>query len=62
MPVSEVENTTPEPVSMDGIHIMANGDVMAGDGTVLPGASIRADGMIVLSSGQVIEPAMDLRK
>ena len=46
---------------LEGIHIMGNGDVMLGDGTVLPDASIMDDGMIQLSDGTIVTPKFDLR-
>lgn len=43
------------------IHIMADGTLMAGDGTILKGARILSDGKIELASGIVVSPAFDLR-
>ncbi len=47
--------------SMDEIHIMANGDVMLGNGEVVTDANITSDGKIVLSNGEVVAPVMDMR-
>lgn len=47
--------------NVDGIHIMPDGAVMDGEGEVIPGASVRADGMIELEDGRIVEPVMDLR-
>ena len=68
-PVVE-EVTTIEPVeevpmikeNTDGTHIMPNGDVMKGDGTVLLDATILPDGNIELGDGSIIAPAFDLRE
>ncbi len=48
-------------VDLDGIHIMANGDVMNGDGEILEGVAVTEDGMIELTDGTFVEPVMDMR-
>lgn len=48
-------------MDLKGIHIMGNGDVMLGDGTVITDATIRADGMIEFPDGSTTEPLMDMR-
>ncbi len=45
----------------DGIHIMADGEVMNKDGKEITDASIRADGKVQLSDGTIVTPAFDLR-
>lgn len=44
-----------------GIHIMADGKVMWGNGTEVHGAMITADGKVKLSDGTIITPKFDLR-
>lgn len=46
---------------MDGIHIMPNGRVMTGTGVWLNDAMVNSDGIIVLGSGETIEPILDMR-
>ena len=46
---------------MDGIHIMPNGRVMTGDGVWLSDAEVTSGGMIVLGSGEEIQPILDMR-
>lgn len=45
----------------DGIHIMADGTIMLGNGEEAEGATITSDGMIELSDGTIVEPEFDLR-
>lgn len=47
---------------MDGIHVMPNGRVMTGAGVWLDDATVRDDGIIVLGSGEIIEPILDMRR
>lgn len=48
-------------LDLRGTHIMANGDVMTGAGTVISDAVIREDGMIEFPDGSEIEPVFDMR-
>jgi hypothetical protein len=47
--------------NIEGIHIMANGTVMNGEGEEVHGAVITADGKIMLEDGDIVEPEFDLR-
>lgn len=47
---------------LSGIHIMADGSVMLGDGDILEGATVTEDGMIMLPDGDLVEPVMDMRE
>ena len=49
-------------MDMSGIHIMADGTVMLGNGTVVTDAVINADGTISMPDGQVVTPLMDMRQ
>lgn len=44
-----------------GIHIMPDGSIMAGDGSMLSSAVVLQDGTIQLENGQIVEPTADLR-
>lgn len=44
-----------------GIHIMADGSIMWGNGTAVEGATTTEDGKVKLSDGTIIIPAFDLR-
>lgn len=46
---------------IEGIHIMPNGRVMTGNGMLLNDVSITADGMIILGSGEEVQPILDMR-
>lgn len=46
---------------LDGIHIMADGSVMLGNGAVVTDATVNDDDMIVLGDGTLVEPEMDMR-
>ncbi len=46
---------------LKGIHIMSDGKIMWGNGSLVAGATITADGKIKLSDGRIVEPAFDLR-
>lgn len=46
---------------LEGIHIMADGTVMLGNGEEVHDATITEDGMIMLADGTIVEPAFDLR-
>lgn len=52
---------TAEEAGMPGIHIMADGSVMLGDGNIVDDANVNDDGNIVLEDGIVVEPVLDLR-
>ncbi|MFT5036933.1 MAG: plastocyanin [Candidatus Azotimanducaceae bacterium] len=54
------EIVTPDPFA--GTHIMADGTIMNGDGTLLPDAEILLDGTLKMSDGTILTPAFDLRK
>lgn len=47
---------------LQGVHIMADGTVMDGNGRALIGARILQDGTIELESGTIITAAFDLRE
>ena len=47
---------------MQGIHIMPDGAVMSGSGTVLQDAVVNPDGSITLPDGQTVIPANDYRR
>lgn len=49
------------PEDLAGIHIMADGSVMLGNGEVLTDAEVLANGDIRLSDGRVVTPIMDMR-
>lgn len=57
----EDHNHDHEEVSLDGLHIMADGTIMLGSGEELEGATITEDGNIMLEDGDVVEPEFDLR-
>jgi hypothetical protein len=57
--VEEHDEDADEDVS--GIHIMANGIIMWGNGTEVHGATITADDKVKLSDGRIITPKFDLR-
>ncbi len=46
---------------LDGIHIMADGTIMLGNGAVVTDATINDDDMIVLGDGTLVEPEIDMR-
>lgn len=48
-------------MDLSGIHIMADGSVMLGNGEVLHDATVNDEGMIVLADGTEVEPVMDMR-
>lgn len=56
-----VENNDKE-IDYTGTHIMPNGDIMTGSGLILPEAIITEDGLIQLSNGDVLTPAVDMRQ
>lgn len=49
------------PEDLSGLHIMADGSVMLGNGEVLPEAIILENGDIELQDGRVVTPLMDMR-
>lgn len=66
--VIETEKEVSEPIDTvvasdkyEGVHIMADGAIMAKDGTRITGAKILTNGKIQLSDGTIITPAFDLR-
>lgn len=46
---------------LDGIHIMADGTIMLGNGEALTDATISDEDMIILGDGTEVDPVMDLR-
>ena len=46
---------------VSGIHIMHNGQIMWGNGSIVAGATITTTGDIQLADGDIITPAFDLR-
>lgn len=57
----EDDSMSSSDMDLSGIHIMADGSVMLGDGTVLDDASVNDEGMIVLGDGTEVEPVYDMR-
>lgn len=59
-PVSTIESHAGME-GIEGIHIMPNGRVMTGTGAWLDDAYVNADGQIVLGSGEMVTPILDMR-
>lgn len=57
----EADHDHADEEDLSGIHIMPDGSVMLGDGSMLPDATVTEDGMILLPDGDLVEPVMDLR-
>ncbi len=58
---SDSEGSHADMDGLDGIHIMADGTVMLGNGDEVDDATIDDEGMIMLGDGTVVEPVMDMR-
>ncbi len=54
-------STYSEDMDLSGVHIMADGSVMLGDGTTISDATVNSAGMIVLPDGTEVKPMMDMR-
>lgn len=61
MSSDEVDESYAGMDGLDGIHIMADGTVMLGNGEALSDATINDEGVIVLGDGTEVEPVMDMR-
>ena len=59
---STVADYSPSDEELKMIHIMGNGEVMLGNGTVLADATINADGTITLTDGRKVTPMADYRQ
>jgi hypothetical protein len=55
------EAMTAQEAGLDGLHIMADGSLMLGDGSMVETATVNEDGMVVLENGDLVQPEMDLR-
>jgi len=60
-PSPPADTQTSGEMDMSGIHIMADGSVMLGNGEVVSDAVVTSDGLIEMPDGQVVEPMMDMR-
>ena len=58
---SEAAEASHAGMDLSGIHIMGDGSVMLGDGTVLSDATVNDEDMIVLADGTVVESTLDMR-
>jgi plastocyanin len=59
-PTSPTQASDPKQ-NYEGVHIMPDGTVMAGDGNPIPKAIVLANGTIRLNDGTVITPVLDMR-
>ena len=54
-------NEDMQEMDVSGIHIMADGTVMDGNGAPIADAMIQADGTVLLRDGRIVTPLVDFR-